>query len=166
MAFVTLTVTDIDLAAATYKVDFAASGTEIDDGQATAAYFTGFYLNTIVATQEFADGVVIFGRDLIENMTRENPDMPMTEELATMTISLTDKDITTGRYFTTLENEGGDPTGHSLPTSAQVVGTYMRYLVSDVGFRDAVWAFAEEYVAQNGTAQIANPDVAPSSIAA
>jgi hypothetical protein len=166
MAFVTLTVSDIDLAAATYKVDFAASGTEIDDGQATAAYFTAFYLNTIIATEDFANGVVAFGRDLIDSMTRDNPEMPMTETPAKMTISLTDKDLTTGRYNVTLDNEGGDPTGYSLPTTAQVVGTYMRYLLTDVDFRNAVWKFAEEYVAQNGSAKIANADSAPSTIAA
>jgi len=166
MAHVTLTVTDIDLAAATYKVDFIASGTEIDDGQATAAYFTGFYMNTIVNTPEFMEGVVAFGRDLIDNITRENPDMPMTDNPAVMSIDLIDKDITTGRFGVTMSNTGGDPTGYSLPTTAQVVGTYMRYLLTDAAFRDSVWKFAEEYVAQNEQRQIGNPDAAPSSIAA
>ena len=166
MAHVTLTVTDIDLAAASYKVDFTASGAEIDDGQATAAYFTAFYMNTIVNTPEFIEGLIAFGRDMIDGLTRNNPDMPMTEDPAVMSIDLIDKDLASGRFGVTMSNTGGDPTGHSLPTTAQVVGTYMRYLLTDVSFRDAVWAFAEEYVAQNGQAVIGNPEAAPSSIAA
>lgn len=165
MAHITLTVTDLDLASGTYKVDFNASGTEIDDGQATAAYFTAFYLNTQINQPEFIQGLVEYGQVLIGGLTRENPDMPMTEQPASMTIHLIDKDLTTGRFYTTLENEGGDPTGNSLPTTAQVVGSYMRYLITDMAFRDAVWAFAEQYVANNNAA-IGNPDAAPSTIAA
>jgi hypothetical protein len=166
MAHISLTVTDLDLAAGTYKVDFAASGTEIDDGQATAAYFTAFYLNTLINTPDFLNGLVAFGRDLIDGLTRSNPHMPMTDVPAKMTLVLIDKDISTGRFGVTLENEGGDPTGHSLPTTAQVVGSYMRFLTTDAEFRNAVWAFAEEYVQQHGEAKIANPDAAPSSMAA
>lgn len=166
MAQVSLTVTDLDLAAGTYKVDFIAEGTEIDDGQATAAYFTGFYLNTIINTPDFMQGVGVFGRDLIDALTRDNPHRPMTERPATMKLVLVDKDITTGRFYTTLENSGGDESGESLPTTAQVVATYMRYLLTDMAFRDKVWTFAEEYVKNHGDAEIANKEQAPSSKAA
>lgn len=165
MAQVTLTVSDLDLAAGDYKVDFDATGTEIDDGQATAAYFTAFYLNTIVNTPAFVAGVSAFGRDLIDGLTRSG-DRPMTQVPATMVLTLTDKDLTTGRFAATIENEGGDPTGESLPTTAQVVGCYMRSLITDAEFRNSVWAFAGEYVANNTDAIIANNDYRPAEVAA
>lgn len=163
MAIVTLTVSDLDLDAGTYKVDFLAEGSEIDDGQATAAYFTGFYLNTLVNTPDFLAGAGRFGRDLIDALTRDMPDRPFSQSPAKMALTLVDKNLDTGRYNVTLQNEGGDPAGESLPTTAQVVGTYMRYLLSDMDFRDKVWAFADEYVAKNGSASIGNLDQRPAN---
>lgn len=157
MAKVSLTVADLDLAAGTFHVGFKAEGNEIDDGQATAAYFTAFYLNTLVNTPDFTDGVIEFGQNLISAMTRDG-DRPATDNRAVMVITLEDKDLETGRYAVTLEGSGGDETGESLPTTAQVVGSYMRFLVGDALFRDRVWAFAEEFVANNGECYIANND--------
>lgn len=158
MATVTLTVTDLDLAAGSYRVDFHADGNEIDDGRATAAYFTGFYLNTLVNTPDFLDGCITFGKELIEAVTRDAPDRPMTTDRATMRVVLEDKDLDTGRMSVTLEAEGGDMSGESLPTTAQIVGAYMRSLLTDAEFRAKVWAFADEFVANNGEAELTNPD--------
>ena len=166
MANISLTVTDLDLDAGTYKVDFLAEGSEIDDGQATAAYFTAFYLNTLVNTPDFLAGVGEFGSNLINSLTRDNPNRSMTNKPARMKLLLIDKDVETGRFYTTLENSGGDPTGESLPTTAQVVGAYMRFLITDMTFQERVWAFAEEFVAKHEGASIPNTEHAPSSKAA
>lgn len=166
MANVSLTVTDLDLEAGTYKVDFLAEGSEIDDGQATAAYFTAFYLNTIINTPDFLAGVCEFGRELVNGLTRDDPNRPMTKKTAAMKLRLIDKDVETGRFYTTLENSGGDPTGESLPTTAQVVGAYMRFLITDMTFRERVWAFAEEFVANHEGASIPNTEHAPATKAA
>lgn len=158
MSKVTLTVADLNLEEGTFQVDLRAEGTELDDGQATAAYFTAFYLNSLVNTPDFSAGVANFGNELINAMTRNNPERPHTERKAKMVLTLTDKDLNTGRYSTTLESEGGDPTGESLPTTAQIVGSYMRFLLSDMSFRDKVWAFADEFVANHTGTTIANND--------
>jgi hypothetical protein len=158
MAIVTLTVSDLDLAAGTYKVDFDAKGSELDDGRATAAYFTGFYMNTLINTPDFLNGCISFGQTMIEGLTRTKPDRPHSEEVAKMVVTLTDFDITTGRMGVTLEATGGDVTGESLPTTAQIVGTYIRYLTTDADFRAKVWEFADEFVANNADSTIENEE--------
>ncbi len=156
MAIVTLTVTDLELASGTYKVDFHATGNEIDDGRAIAAYLTGFYMNTLVNTPDFLNGCIEFGRAMIEGLTRSKPDRPHSTELAKMVVTLTDQDLETGRMGINLEAMGGDLTGESLPTTAQIIGTYMRYLLTDMDFRAKVWEFADEFVANNSEAVIEN----------
>lgn len=163
MATVSLIVTDLDLTEGTYKVDFAAQGSEIDEGKATAAYFTGFYLHTLLQTPDFLAGVGSFGRQLIDAMSRER-DRSATFVPAVMTLTLEDADLKTGRYTATLTGSGGDESGESLPTPAQIIAGYMRYLVSDMAFRNACWAFAEEYVANNKGAMITNLDQGPLSV--
>jgi hypothetical protein len=162
MSIITLTVRDTDLAAGSYEVDFAAVGNEIDDGRATAAYFTAFYLHTIVNTPDFLEGTRDFGSRLIEGMIRNGP-RPMTENPAAMILTLADKDLNTGRFTVTLMSEGGDPTGESLPTTAQVVGAYMRFLMSDMDFRNACWAFAEEFVANHEGSSLVQGTDAPAN---
>lgn len=164
MAKIKLTVKDLDLAAGTFHVNFDAEGNEIDEGQATAAYFTGFYLNSLINTPDFTDGVIRYGTDLIDNLQRDGG-RPATDEPAVMVLTLEDKNLSTGRFAVTLEGAGGDETGESLPTTAQIVGGYMRYLLTDIEFRDAVWAFAEEFVANNTEAYIANNDQSSSEAA-
>lgn len=158
MARITLTVQDLDLEAGTYMVNFRAEGTEIDDGQATAAYFTGFYLNTLVNTPDFLDGARQFGQDLINRLTEDHPLMPETQATAKMLLTLSDADLATGRYHVTLDAEGGDMSGNSLPTTAQVIGIYMRSLLADAEFRERVWAFAEEFAANHEGCAIVNDD--------
>ena len=165
MSQIIITVSDTDLDAGTFKVDLVAQGTEIDDGQATAAYFTAFYLNSIVNTPDFTAGVIAFGKDVINGMTRDNPNRPQSAQPASMILTLTDQDLDTGRYSTTIESKGGDVAGESLPTTAQIVGAYMRYLLTDMAFRDKVWAFADEFVANHEGTVIANDDMRASEVA-
>lgn len=149
MAVITLTVTDVDLDEGTYKVDFKASENQIDDGIATAAYFTGFYLYTILSGEEFRQGVLQFGETVMESLREQGVEMN-TAEPATAYLTLTDDDLMTGRYTPVLTGKGGDETGNSLPTPAQIVGGYMRYLLNDHTFRQQCWAFAEEFATNNG----------------
>lgn len=162
MAVVSLIITDADLDAGTYKVDFAAQGNELDDGQATAAYFTGFYLYTLVNTPDFLAGLTSYGLRLMDDMKAKGHPLNTTEP-ATMTLTLEDEDIVKGRFTPYLETSGGDETGESLPTPAQVVGSYMRFLVTDLNFREKCWAFAEEFAANND-GRVSNPDYAPAFV--
>lgn len=167
MAHMTITVSDTDLAAAGYKIDFAATGTEIDDGQATAAYFTGFFLYSVLETDEFEQGLRIFGRDLIDQLDRDCPGLDASETPMTMKIHLVDEDLETGRCSVRVENASEAEVSQKLPTTAQVVAGYIRFLLTDMAFREASWAFAEEYVKnkQEG-AYIGNPESAPTNLVA
>lgn len=159
MAVVTLTVTDVDLDDGTYKVDFRASENQIDDGVATAAYFTGFYLYTILNTEDFRQGVLQYGENVINHL-REVGVEDTTVVPAVMFLTLTDDDLISGRFSADLTGKGGDESGFSLPTPAQIIGGYMRSLINDMTFRQQCWAFAEEFAANNG-ATITNLENSP-----
>jgi hypothetical protein len=154
----------MDLDSGTYTVDFDAEGAQIDQGIATAAYFTGFYLYNIVEDDEFLNGVIAFSQTIMQNM-EENTESPCLSPTAPVVARLTleDKDLNTGRFVPTLEFMGGDPDGEHLPTTAQCIGLYMRSLMNDTDFQCACWDFAEQLVAANDDAQIINSDQGPAT---
>lgn len=152
MAVITLIVADRDLEEGTFTVDFKVTPTSLDDGRATAAQFTGLYLQSLVNTPEFTAGVENFGHQLVEAM-QEDQVREQTKVPATMTLTLTDKDLNSGRYAVGLASSGGDESGEMLPTTAQIVGGYMRALLNKSEFRDACWAFAEEFAANHKAAK-------------
>ena len=155
MTVITLTVADHDLVEGTYRVDFHAEGSQIDEGYATAAYFTGFYLHTLVNTPDFLAGASECGKQLFA-AAAEAGVMHYGTEKARAVITISDVDTDTGQMSFTLDGEGGDLSGQTLPTPAQIIGIYMRSLLSDMNFQVACWAFAEEFTANNGSAQITN----------
>lgn len=162
MAKITITVTDINLADNTYKVDFDAEGSEIDQGQATAAYFTGYYLHTLADENDFANAVATFGRTLVQNMTNDDAEsFPAPDKLASVSLILEDADLSTGRYKPSLEFHGGNPAGENLPSAAQVVAVYMRNLLNSMDFQKSCWAFAETMIRDNDMAHIANSEYGP-----
>ena len=169
MAVVNIIVADRNLDEGTFTVDFKVTETPLDDGRATAAYFTGFYLQSLVNTPEFTAGVEGFGRQLVSGM-QEDGLREQTKVAATMTLTLTDKELSTGRYTVGLASSGGDESGEMLPTTAQIVGGYMRALLNKSEFRDACWAFAEEFAANHKAgktpASIPNNDDGAATIAA
>ena len=71
MATVMITVSDLSIAEDTFKVDFNATGEELGQGHATAAYFVGYYLHSLVNTPEFTTGVADYGRELIAAMNEK-----------------------------------------------------------------------------------------------
>lgn len=162
MSKITITIQDLDLETGTYSVDFDAEGAQIDQGIATAAYFTGYYLYTLVENDGFIDGVVKFSQEIVQNM-EENTDSPCLSatEPVVARLTLVDKDINTGRYVPNLEFMGGDPDGEHLPTTAQCIGLYMRNLMSDTDFQHACWDFAEKLAADTDGAVIVNAEHAP-----
>lgn len=165
MSKITLTISDIDLGKDTYRIDYRAEGSLIDEGTATAAYFVGYYLYTLVNTPTFLEGAGAYGKQVIDGMVEAGynhaPMLP-----AKMVLVLEDEDIATGRYKPTLEMLEGDHTGESLPTTAQIVGAYMRSLVNEASFQLACWKFAEEYTATNDGCEIVNIEQAPNADAA
>lgn len=161
MSVVTITVSDVDVLDSTYKVDFATAGSLLDDGQATAAMFTAYYLQTILNTVEFRADCKQYGDNLVASMKAQYPDMLNTTVPAKMIVTLEDADLGKGSYRSGLQSEGGDPTGHSLPTAAQIVGAYITSLLYDMNFRMNMWSFAKEYVAKNEGASLGNPDQRP-----
>lgn len=163
MAKITITVSDLEVSDDTYRVDFAAEGSQIEEGRATAAYFTGYYLHSLVNTPDFINGVIAFGRRLIEGMEQDghvaaHPTIP-----SQVVLTLQDKDLNTGRYVPTIDILGGDRDGNDAPTSAQVIGLYMRSLLSDAKFRRDCWEFAEQMVRDNDMARIPNAEFSPTN---
>jgi hypothetical protein len=161
MTVITLTVTDHSLEEGTYRVDFHAEGSQIDEGRATAAYFTGFYLHTLINTPDFLAGASECGKQLFA-AGAEAGVMHYGTEKAKAILTITDVDTDTGQMSFSLEGEGGDLSGKTLPTPAQIIGVYMRSLLSDMNFQVACWAFAEEFIASHG-AEITNRDSKPAA---
>ncbi len=165
MATVMITVSDLSIAEDTFKVDFNATGEELGQGHATAAYFVGYYLHSLVNTPEFTNGVADYGRELIAAMN-EKGSFPAPMRPATVTLTLEDVDLDTGRFDANIAYHGGDPKGEHLPSIAQIVGTYMRNLISSAEFQLACWKFADEFVAEHSGRHIANLDFAPDDVRA
>ncbi len=165
MATVLITVSDLSIAEDTFKVDFKATGAELELGHATAAYFVGYYLHSLVNTPDFTKGVAEYGRELIDAMTEKgNPAAPF--EPATVVLTLEDADVNTGRFDANITFHGGDPKGEHLPSIAQIVGTYMRSLISSAEFQLACWKFADAFVSEYDGRHIANLEFAPDEIRA
>lgn len=166
MTKITITVHDEDLKDNSYRVDFLAEGSQIEQGRATAAYFTGFYLHSLVSEEAFIRGAAEFGKQLVNSMMdSEGRSFPMPDEPATVRLFLEDTDLNKGRYQTNMEMLGGDPTGESLPTSAQVIALHMRNLLNNAEFHQACWGFAEEMIRDNDEAALVNPEFHPTTVA-
>ncbi len=164
MATVLITVSDLSIAEDTFKVDFHAAGVDLEQG-APASYFVGYYLHSLVNTPDFTKGVIEYGRDLIAAMN-EQGSFPAPMRPATVTLTLEDVDLDTGRFDANIAYHGGDPKGEHLPSIAQIVGTYMRNLISSAEFQLACWKFADEFVAEHSGRHIANLDFAPDDVRA
>ena len=165
MSKITLTISDLDLGEDTYHVGFLAEGSLIEEGHATAAYFVGYYLHTLVSDPDFLKDVGAYGKALIDGMVAAGHNLaPMLP--AKCVLILEDEDLNTGRYKPSFEMHGGDPKGQRLPTTAQIMGSYMRALINDAKFQLACWKFAEDYVAANDACEIVNIEQAPSDDAA
>ncbi|ARK07442.1 hypothetical protein LAV_00042 [Sphingobium phage Lacusarx] len=65
MAIVTITLTDIDLDSGSYQAALDVKDHKIDDGQATAAHFTGHYIYQMIHTPEFRDSVLKYAEALV-----------------------------------------------------------------------------------------------------
>lgn len=162
MSKITLTVSDIDLSEDTYRVDFHAEGARLEDGEATAAYFVGYYLHELVSDPKVLKAIGAYGRNIVEGMVKDGHDLaPMVE--AKVVITIEDEDLNTGRYTPNLVMFGGDPEGKRLPTTAQIVGTYLRSLLDTADFQLACWKFAEAFVAEHDGRTITNIEQAPSN---
>lgn len=165
MAKISIAVTDLDLGADTYRVDFNAVGTELEEGHATSAYFVGYFLHTLISDAGFLKDVGSYGKGLVEAMQAEgNNLMPM--EGATMVLTLEDEDINTGRYKANLEMTAGDSSGTRLPTTAQIMAAYMRSLIATADFQLACWEFAKAFVSEHDGRHIVNIEQAPDETAA
>lgn len=162
MSVVTISITDVNLEEGTFNTRFdVKEETAVDGGRAAAAYFTGYYLHSLVGSEEFTAGVADFGRQLVEAMLEDNAEAVQTATPATMFLTLTDKDIKTGRFTVNLTCEGGDKTGEMLPTTAQIVGAYMRALLSKADFRAAVNDYAVWITEQHKAGKTANRGDSP-----
>lgn len=161
MSKVRIMIEDIDLNSGEYRIDFSAEGSEIDDGVATAAYMTAYFLYTISDTQEFINSVGAFAEQITTLMI-ENHDGPIlsAEKPAKVFLTLEDADLTTGRYDASIEFEGGHPEGDRAPSSALAMGVFMRSLLTEANFHIACWEFAKQFADEHG-AVISNISHAP-----
>lgn len=162
MAKITIIVQDLDLDSGTYAVNFEAEGSEIDEGVATAAYFTGYYLYTLIEDEKFIADLIDFADVFIKNMEKyaDEPCLSATEPVVAR-LTLVDKDLNTGRYEPKLEWVGHDPDGKLLPTTAQCMSLYMRSLLQSIDFQNDCWEFARNLVAENDSAVLTNAEHAP-----
>ena len=157
MATVTITITDLDLVAEDFNVDFLATGNEIDNGQATAAYFTGYFMYGLVNTPEFTAGVAAFGRELCDRLNKQGVvDLPKMK--STVVLTMEDVDLNTGQFKPTLEIHSGEPHGERLPSIAEIVGVHMRNLLNKPEFVAQVWDYAKEYSRTHDNCVVANLD--------
>jgi hypothetical protein len=163
MSIVSVIVSDLNMTTGDFDLNFSVSNDAISDGRATAAYFTAFYVSTLIHQPEFIAAASMYGDALKAAMQEDGP-RPETLFPAEVTINLTDRDLAAGTYSITTSVEGGDPTRESLPTAAQIVAGYIRSLLHRVDFRDACWAFAEEFVQNNTGASIGNNDSSPANL--
>ena len=164
MSTITITVTDIDLDTGEYQVDFKAEGFHINEGIATAAYVTGHYLYKQVNTPEFLNGVSEFSQRLVINLDdKAGKPLPSATEKSTTILILDDIDPNTGEYRPLIKFLGGHPEGDHLPSSAVVVGVYMRWLLHDMAFQSKVWEYAEQLAAKSDGGYIMNADYAPNN---
>ncbi len=164
MAIVKLTISDIDLSTGAYKCDYTVEDAKTDDGQVTAAHITGKYLSMQVPQAAFREGAETFGDKLIAALEEGGPILPGTTK-ETLTLTLTDADLKTGRYNAKVSGTDNRNGNVSIrPTAAQIAGYYMRALLNDADFVMRVWAFADELVANNSSASIENTDHAPGVI--
>ncbi len=161
MSKVTLTITDTDLNAGEFKIDFNAEGSEIDEGIATAAYFTAYYLYTISGTEKLVNDVAAMAQEITRLMDMET-DTPVLSpsKPAKAFLVLEDINTETGQYEPTLTFSGGHPDGDRLPSAAVVVGVHMRNLLNSAAFQTECWEFAKTYAENNG-GTITNPNSAP-----
>lgn len=164
MAVIKIIVEDENMDEGTYRMSFEAKGPEIEQGRATAAYFTGFYMNLHHALPGFKLGCSEYRNKLMGAMASSGITKPTTKR-ATCVLTLTDdeENVGSGRYYPVLASEGGDPKGESLPTEAQIVGSYMRSLLNSQEFAKAVWDFADEFVKNHADGSIENANSAPSN---
>lgn len=163
MSVVTITVADVDLAKKTYTVSFSVEDSRIDDGQMTAAAVTGLYVQTIYRNEDVTADIKRFGDDLVDAMKSMGVEEPTTN-LAKAYIQIEDKDLQTGRIAHDLRFDGGcGEAGDKLPTSANIVGTYIYKMLHDMTFRTQVWQFANDLVRENAEigASLGNPDESP-----
>lgn len=165
MAIVKLILRDTNLETGAYACDYSVTDSQTDDGKVTAAHFTGKYLSLQVPQAAFREGCENFGDKLIEAL-EESGALVHGSEPQTLTLTLTDADIHTGRY--TAQVDGTDRQKDNAmayrPTAAQIAGYYMRALLNDSQFVMQVWAFAEEVIANNKDASIGNTGHAPGVI--
>lgn len=166
MTKVLITITDTNLDTGEYRIDFAAEGSEIDDGRATAAYLTGYFLYTLSDTADFIESVGKMAAAIGDSMTAnsEAPILSPTKPSVAY-LTLEDADTKTGRYDADISFSGGHPEGDRLPSSAIAMGVFMRNLLASADFQVACWQFAERFVAEHAAegAEIANPDQSPLS---
>lgn len=162
MSKVTITITDTDVNSGEFKVDFHAQGSEIDEGVATAAYFTAYYLYTQAASERTITGVSALANEIGRLMDKdsETPVLSPTKPARAFLV-LEDVNPDTGQFQCDLTFDGGHPEGDRLPTAAVVVGLYMRNLLGSLSFQMECWEFAEKLAEEKG-ATIANPQSAPS----
>lgn len=160
MAIITLKFSDTDVSGGNWRMDITTAGNELDDGQATAAYFTAFYLNSVMNTPDFMAGLAAFGQTVVSGLTEVHGDLPMATMPGSAVITLTDRDLSTGRFATVMEMDGPE-LETALPTMAQMVGAYVRSLIANQAFMQNVWDFAENYVLANPSGEIANRDSRP-----
>lgn len=164
MAIVTLTLTDVDLATGAYKCDYSVREAKTDDGKVTAAHMTGKFLSMQVPQAAFREGAEQFGDRLISSLEEGGPLVFGTQK-ETLTLTLTDADLKTGRYSAKVSGtDKRDGSASIRPTAAQITGYYMRSLLNDSQFVLQVWAFADELVKNNSTAMIENNEHAPGVI--
>lgn len=157
MATITLRISDEDLTDEGFKVDFIAEGDEINEGQATAAYFTGYYLHTLINEPSFTEMAIEYGREIVGVMLDESGNsLPLPSVPAVAELVLTDEDINTGRYAAGVSFVDGDATGTTQPTSAMVIAMFMRSLIGRMDFIEDCHNFARDFIADRDGASIAN----------
>lgn len=161
MSKVTLTITDTDLGAGEFKIDFNAEGNEINEGIATAAYFTAYYLYTQVNTEKMVNDVAALAQQIRQMMDEETSTPALSPSApAKAFLVLEDVNTQTGQYDADLTFSGGHPDGDRLPSAAVVVGLHLRNLLGSIDFQKECWEFANNFAEQNGGA-VTNPESAP-----
>lgn len=75
--------------------------------------------------------------------------------MATVTITLEDMDLNTGAISSSLKVEGSKIDDGQM-TAAHITGAYITLLMQQPEFQQKVFAFAEELVANNPGARVAN----------
>lgn len=149
MATVTLTLTD---KGDSYEITSNVDDSLVAERQVTAAHFAGFYLYNHISTEEFRDSAWRQALAVAKDRGATGQGKVM--------IELIDTDIESGEYTTSLRTEGLDVEAKE-ESPALLAGNALYAYIRTEGFAKEVWEFAEQYVANNASAKIANNDNNP-----